>query len=197
MRVFCRLHGMVAVVFVFFTCTCLPARAEEKSTVCRVNDPASGWWRLVMEMAPCLFPGERHPESPWVNNPSPPSPQNPDGRVYRIEGNYRMSVAMTARGFAWTPPPEGELCITGYAEAYTKDACEGYYQSLCTQFPNCRTTYTASGTLCTAHYTGPPGSDSYNYARYLEYAIRIREWVCYDQTVPQAIANLGAGDGCL
>ena len=160
--------------------------------MCRVNDPASGWWQLIQVGAPCLFPGERHPESPWVKKPLNAQPVE---RPYRIEGNYKMSVAMSARS-GWTPPPEGEACITGYAEAYTEAACE-LYQSWCPP-PHCRTIYTASGTLCTVHYTGPPGSDSYNYIRYFEHAVKIiYEWVCYDQTVPQAIANLGPGDGCL
>ena len=185
------MKGHLAAICIIFLCACLPARGEEKSTVCRVNDPASGWWRHIMADAPCRFPGERHPESPWVKKPLNAQPIE---RPYRIEGNYKMSVSMTARGFAWTPPPEGELCITGYAEAYTEAACE-LYQSWCTP-PNCQTTYTASGTLCTAHYTGPPGSDSYNYVRYIEFKIDIYEWVCYDRAAPQAIANLGPGDGC-
>lgn len=163
---------------------------QAEGTECRVNDYKTGWWRRIMTNAPCIFPGERHHESPWVRKPLNASLVE---RPYRIEGKYRMSVSMTAIGFSKFPAPEENQCITGYAEAYTEASCELYQYWCDNTSGQCHTVYTASGTLCTAHYIAPPGNDIFNYGRYLEYGIIIDEWVCYKPEPAEKNSNLGFG----
>lgn len=143
------------------------------AATCTVGDLSKGYWKRIANPAGCTIPGPPAADSPW------PDSTSAQGYPYRIEGKYKLTVYMSADGFSWTIPPARPECITGLAEAYTVVAC-ARYQS---EYPEpqqacCRTTYTATGTICTSQYTDSRYGYGYNnYVRYFDVPFMLEEWV--------------------
>lgn len=175
------------------------------AATCTVGDLSKGYWKTVVgpNQGKCIIPGPPANSSPWPTDPDQ-LPSGNSSRAYRIEGKYKLSASISADG-GWSIPPARPECITGYAEAYAT-AMSARYQSWVPepQPACCHTTYTATGTLCTVHWTDSRygGSDIYNYIRCFEYAFLLEEWVwtnkeCEKEEPPPAptnTPNLDPGD---
>ena len=159
--------------------TAVSSAAYADTPNCQVGNTSQGYWSMVSLSQTCAIPGPPAGDSPWpkiLGNGS-----FSDGSAYRIEGLYKIVPTMSSEGFSWSIPHSRPTCITGYAEAYTAVACaqyQSYYPD--PQLACCHTTYTASGSVCSNHYTDNRYGfyEYYNYARFYEGSFYLYEWIC-------------------
>lgn len=147
------------------------------AATCTVGDFSQGYWKRIANPTECTIPGPPAADSPWpINAQGMPDPQGMGSHTYRIEGKYKLTVAMGGDGFRLTIPPPRPECISGLAEAYTVAASINYQRG-CPESGCGRCEFVAQGTLLTMHSWDCNGYNHYQYVRFFDVPIMLEEWV--------------------